>query len=207
MLEYTAFGAVALLMGRIGTTAVAAHQVAINLASLTFMVPLGVGQAGAVLVGHAIGSGDQESARGAARAAVAFGVGFMAFTAVTFLLLPEPLAHLYTTDAATVELAAALLPVAGVFQLFDGAQAVTTGILRGAGDTRVPMLTTLGGYWLFGIPVSLLLGFRTSLGPVGLWWGLAAALGLVAIILALRTWRLLHQPLARVVVEKERALA
>jgi len=207
MLEYTAFGAVALLMGRIGTIAVAAHQVAINLASLTFMVPLGVGQAGAVLVGHAIGSGDQESARGAARAAVAFGVGFMAFTAVTFLLLPEPLAHLYTTDAATVELAAALLPVAGVFQLFDGAQAVTTGILRGAGDTRVPMLTTLGGYWLFGIPVSLLLGFRTSLGPVGLWWGLAAALGLVAIILALRTWRLLHQPLARVVVEKERALA
>jgi MATE family multidrug resistance protein len=97
--------------------------------------------------------------------------------------------------------------VAGVFQLFDGAQAVTTGILRGAGDTRVPMLTTLGGYWLFGIPVSLLLGFRTSLGPVGLWWGLAAALGLVAIILALRTWRLLHQPLARIVVEKERALA
>jgi MATE family multidrug resistance protein len=110
MLEYTAFGAVALLMGRIGTTAVAAHQVAINLASLTFMVPLGVGQAGAVLVGHAIGAGDQESARGAARAAVAFGVGFMAFTAVAFLLLPEPLAHLYTTDAATVQLAATLLP-------------------------------------------------------------------------------------------------
>jgi MATE family multidrug resistance protein len=194
-------------MGRIGTTAVAAHQVAINLASLTFMVPLGVGQAGAVLVGHAIGAGDQERARGAARAAVSFGVGFMAFTALAFLLLPEPLARIYTSDAATVQLAAALLPVAGVFQLFDGAQAVTTGILRGAGDTRVPMLTTLGGYWLFGIPVSLLLGFRTSLGPVGLWWGLAAALGLVAIILALRTWRLLHQPLERVRVESEKAVA
>jgi MATE family multidrug resistance protein len=207
MLEYTAFGVVALLMGRIGTTAVAAHQVAINLASLTFMVPLGVGQAGAVLVGHAIGAGDQEDARGAARAAVAFGVGFMAFTAVAFLLLPEPLARLYTSDVATVQLAAALLPVAGVFQLFDGAQAVTTGILRGAGDTRVPMLTTLGSYWLLGLPVSLLLGFRTPLGPVGLWWGLAVALGVVAIILALRTWRLLHQPLQRVVVEKHRAIA
>jgi MATE family multidrug resistance protein len=166
-----------------------------------------VGQAGAVLVGHAIGAGDQEHARGAARAAVSFGVGFMAFTAVAFLLLPEPLARLYTTDAATVQLAAALLPVAGVFQLFDGAQAVTTGILRGAGDTRVPMFTTLGGYWLFGLPVSLLLGFRTPLGPVGLWWGLAAALGLVAIILALRTWRLLHEPLTRVRVESEQAAA
>ena len=207
LLEYGAFGAVALLMGRIGTTAVAAHQVAINLASLTFMVPLGVGQAGAVLVGHAIGARDQPSALGAARAAVAFGVGFMAFTAVTFLLLPGPLARLYTDDVATVQLAAALLPVAGVFQLFDGAQAVTAGLLRGAGDTRVPMLTTLGGYWLFGIPLSLLFGFRTGLGAVGLWWGLAAALGLVAVILALRTWKLLHRPLERVVVDRERATA
>jgi MATE family multidrug resistance protein len=202
MLEYAAFGAVALLMGRIGTTAVAAHQVAINLASLTFMVPLGVGQAGAVLVGHAIGARDQESARGAARAAVSFGVGFMAFTAVAFLVAPTPLARLYTTDLPTIALAASLLPVAGVFQLFDGAQAVATGILRGAGDTRVPMLTTLGGYWLFGLPLSLLLGFRTDLGAVGLWWGLAAALGLVAVILALRTWKLLHAPIERVVVEE-----
>jgi len=205
LLEYAAFGAVALLMGRIGTTAVAAHQVAINLASLTFMVPLGVGQAGAVLVGHAIGARDEESARGAARAAVAFGVGFMAFTAVAFLLLPMPLARLYTNDFATLQLAAALLPVAGVFQLFDGTQAVATGILRGAGDTRVPMLTTLGGYWLFGLPLSLLLGFRTPLGAVGLWWGLAAALGLVAVILAVRTWRVLHAQLERVQVEEEMA--
>jgi MATE family multidrug resistance protein len=79
---------------------------------------------------------------------------------------------------------------------------VATGILRGAGDTRVPMLTTLGGYWLFGLPLSLLLGFRTDLGAVGLWWGLAAALGLVAVILALRTWKLLHAPIERVVVEE-----
>ncbi|MCU0621519.1 MAG: MATE family efflux transporter [Gemmatimonadales bacterium] len=198
MLEYTAFGMVGLLMGRIGTTAVAAHQVAINLASLTFMVPLGVGQAAAVLVGHAVGARDPVAARGAARAAVAYGVGFMGLTAIAFLVAPRFLAQLYTTDAATVALAATLLPVAGVFQLVDGLQAVTAGVLRGAGDTRVPMLINLGGFWLFGIPLCLLLGFRAGLGAVGLWWGLAGALGAVAVVLAWRTWRLLHRPIERV---------
>jgi MATE family multidrug resistance protein len=205
MLEYTAFGGVGLLMGRIGTTAVAAHQVAINLASLTFMVPLGVGQAGAVLVGHAVGARDPLAARGAARAAVAWGVGFMAFAAVVFLLVPRGLAALYTTDAPTVELAAALIPVAGVFQLFDGMQAVTAGLLRGVGDTRVPMLTNLAGFWLFGIPLCLLLGFGFGMGAVGLWWGLAAALSVVAALLAVRTWRILHRPMERVAIERAAA--
>jgi MATE family multidrug resistance protein len=122
-------------------------------------------------VGHAIGARDQPSALGAARAAVAFGVGFMAFTAVMFLLLPEPLARLYTDDPATVQLAAALLPVAGVFQLFDGAQAVTAGLLRGAA-ARVTPLTTLGGYR----PSA---SCRLLSGPVrgwqGLWWLQASA--------------------------------
>ncbi|HEX5632204.1 MAG TPA: MATE family efflux transporter, partial [Gemmatimonadales bacterium] len=201
LLEYTAFGTVGLLMGRIGTTAVAAHQVALNLASLTFMVPLGVGQAGAVLVGHAVGSRDALAARGAARAAVLWGVGFMALAAVAFLLVPRPLATFYTTDLATIELAAMLIPVAGVFQLFDGMQAVTAGLLRGAGDTRVPMLTNLAGFWLFGIPLCLALAFGLDMGPMGLWWGLAAALSVVATLLARRTWRILHQPLERVVIE------
>ena len=200
-LEFTAFGAVGLMMGRFGTIPVAAHQVAINLASLTFMVPLGVGQAAAVLVGHAIGAADQSGARRAARASVVYGVGFMAFTSIVFLLLPVQLARLYTIDVATVTLAATLLPVAGVFQLFDGAQAVTAGILRGAGDTRVPMLINLGGFWLFGIPMSLYLGFRTPMGPVGLWWGLAAALAIVAAILTLRVNSLLRRPITRVMIE------
>ena len=201
-LEFTAFGAVGLMMGRLGTIPVAAHQVAINLASLTFMVPLGMGQAAAVLVGHAIGAADQPGARRAARAAIVYGVGFMAITSLVFLAIPHWLAHLYTNDVATIALAAALLPVAGVFQLFDGGQAVTAGILRGAGDTRVPMLINLGGFWLCGIPLSLLLGFRTSLGPVGLWWGLAAALAVVAAILTLRVYTLLRRPITRVMIEQ-----
>jgi len=201
-LEFTAFGAVGLMMGRLGTIPVAAHQVAINLASLTFMVPLGVGQAAAVLVGHAIGAADQSGARRAARASVVYGVGFMALTSIVFLLIPTQLAELYTNDVATIALAAALLPVAGVFQLFDGTQAVTAGILRGAGDTRVPMLINLGGFWLFGIPLSLLLGFRTSMGPVGLWWGLAAALAIVAAILTFRVNSLLRRTITRVMIEQ-----
>ena len=201
-LEFTAFGAVGLMMGRLGTIPVAAHQVAINLASLTFMVPLGMGQAAAVLVGHAIGAADMPSARRAARAAIVYGVGFMAITSMVFLAVPHWLVHLYTNDVPTIALAAALLPVAGVFQLFDGGQAVTAGILRGAGDTRVPMLINLGGFWLFGIPLSLLLGFHTPLGPVGLWWGLAAALAIVAAILTLRVHTLLRRPIARVMIEQ-----
>ena len=201
-LEFTAFGAVGLMMGRFGTIPVAAHQVAINLASLTFMVPLGMGQAAAVLVGHAIGAADPRGARRAARAAIVYGVGFMAFTSLVFLLIPEQLVKLYTTDVATIALAAVLLPVAGVFQLFDGTQAVTAGILRGAGDTKVPMFINLGGFWLCGIPLSLLLGFRTALGPVGLWWGLVAALAVVALILTLRVNSLLRRPITRVIIEQ-----
>jgi MATE family multidrug resistance protein len=191
-LEFTAFGAVGLLMGRLGTVPVAAHQVAINLASLTFMVPLGVGQAAAVMVGHAIGAGDASGARRAARAALVFGVGFMTITSVIFLGFPGLLARCYTSDPATIALASALLPVAGVFQLFDGMQAVAAGI---------PMLINLGGFWIFGIPLSLALGFRTSLGPVGLWWGLAAALAIVALILFARARALLRGPVTRVDVE------
>lgn len=202
LLEYTAFGGVALLMGRLGTIPVAAHQVAINIASLTFMVPFGVGQAAAVLVGNAIGAGEMHRARREARTALFYGVGFMALTATTFLLIPSTIAHLYTTDPATLALAASLIPVAGVFQLFDGMQAVAAGILRGVGDTRVPMLINLTGFWLAGIPVSLFLGFRTSLGPAGLWWGLVMGLTVVALILVARTRVLLGREVTRVNVEQ-----
>lgn len=204
-LEYTAFGAVGLLMGRMGTVPVAAHQVAINIASLTFMVPLGVGQAAAVLVGNAVGAEDLAEARRSARAALVYGVGFMAFTAMLFLLIPGTLAAIYTTDLAAAALAATLIPVAGVFQLFDGMQAVAAGVLRGAGDTRVPLLINLGGFWIAGIPLSLALGFRSGMGPVGLWWGLAGGLAVVATVLVFRVRALLSRPLTRVMVEHARA--
>ena len=185
-LELGAFGVIALLMGTLGTVAMAAHQVAINLASLTFMVPLGVSAAASVRVGHAVGRQDGPGARRAASAALICGVGFMVVTAAVFIGLPHALAAVYTSDRAVVALAAALIPIAGVFQVFDGLQVVASGILRGIGDTRVPMLINVLGFWLVGMPVSVGLGLGLGLGPRGLWWGLATGLATVAIVLALR---------------------
>lgn len=201
MLEAAAFGVVALLMGTIGTVEVAAHQVAINLASLTFMVPLAVGAAAAVTVGHAVGAGDMAEARGAAVAALVVGAGFMCASASAFLLVPHAFARLYTTDAAVLALAASLIPIAGVFQIADGLQAVAAGVLRGAADTRLPLVLNLVGFWLFGMPVSLYLGFRAGLGPQGLWWGLVAGLAAVAVLLLVRMRHRLGGAIARVRID------
>ena len=186
LLEAGAFGAVGLLMGRLGVTALAAHQVAISLAALTFMVPLGVGAAAAVRVGHAIGARDAGRVQAATRAAYICGVGFMCITAAAFLLVPGRLAALMTRDPAVVAVASLLIPIAGVFQVFDGGQAVGAGVLRGMGDTRAPLIAMLAGYWLIGIPLSALLAFRSGLGATGLWWGFVASLGAVAGYLASR---------------------
>jgi MATE family, multidrug efflux pump len=186
VLEFGAFAAVALMMGWLGTRQMAGHQVAINLASLTFMVPLGVGDAASVLVGHAVGRADPGAARQSARAALVCGVGFMTCTALVFLTLPRVLAALYTTDPGVVAVAASLIPLAGLFQVFDGLQVVAGGILRGLGETRVAMLVNLLGYWVLGLPVSYLLGFVAGQGAVGLWWGLVVGLGVVATVLLSR---------------------
>ena len=185
-LEAGAFGAVGLLMGVLGTVQMAAHQIAITLAAFTFMVPLGVGQAAAVRVGHAIGAGDDVRAKAAIRAAYICGVGFMSIAALAFLGAPRLLAHAFTPDERVVSLAAVLIPIAGVFQVFDGGQAVGAGVLRGAGDTTAPLVVMLAAYWIVGVPVSAYLGFRTSLGPAGLWWGFVVSLAAVAIFLYLR---------------------
>lgn len=201
MLEYGAFAVVTVLMGWLGATQVAAHQVALNLAALTFMVPLGVSAAAAVLVGRAIGRGDAPAARGAARTALICGVAFMSTTALLFLFLAEPLARLYTSDAGVVAVAAALIPIAGVFQVFDGTQVVSAGVLRGAGDTRAPMIIGLVGFWLVGIPISIMLGVRGTAGPQGLWWGLVGGLAAVAVILLARVRHRFGRELRRVVIE------
>jgi MATE family multidrug resistance protein len=202
VMEYGVFGTVALLMGHLGTTPIAAHQVAINLASLTFMVPLGISAAAAVLVGQAVGRGDLPGARRAARAALACAVAFMATTALIMLVVPGPLARIYSRDAAVVGLAAALLPIAGTFQVFDGLQVVSLGILRGLADTRVPFLIALLGFWLLGFPVSLLLGFQRGLGAIGLWWGLVVGLAAVAVLLLARVRARLAREVGRVAVEQ-----
>lgn len=203
-LEYGAFALVGLMMGTLGTLDMAGHQVALNLASLTFMVPLGVSGAGAVLVGQAIGRGDADGMRRAAGAALTLGVGFMACTAVLFLVIPGTFAALYTGDPGVYALAASLIPIAGVFQVFDGTQAVTVGILRGAGDTTAPMIINVLGFWLVGVPASLVFGFALGGGPRGLWWGFVAGLAAVAAFLLLRLRSRFHRSVERLVIDHER---
>ena len=201
LLESGAFGAIGLMMGVLGTKEMAAHQIAITLAALTFMVPLGVASAAAVRVGHAVGARDERRAREASRAAYVCGVGFMSLTALVFLSMPRLLATLFTSDVAAIAIAGVLIPVAGVFQIFDGAQAVGAGVLRGLGDTRAPLIGMIAGYWLIGLPVSLLLGFHTPLRAAGLWWGFVASLSIVALYLGLRIRVLFRRELARVAIE------
>lgn len=203
-LEYGAFALVGLMMGTLGTLQMAGHQVALNLASLTFMVPLGVSGAGAVLVGQAIGRGDAAGMRRAAGAALILGVGFMACTAIAFLVVPGAFAALYTSDPAVLALAASLIPIAGLFQVFDGTQAVAVGILRGAGDTTAPMIINVLGFWLVGVPASLIFGFTFGGGPRGLWWGFVAGLAAVAGFLLLRLRARFRRTVDRLIIDHER---
>lgn len=202
--EFGAFGVAGILMGWIGTVPMAAHQIALNLASLTFMVPLGISQATSVLVGRRIGAGDPDGARRSAGAGLLAGVGFMTGCALAFLLVPGWFAALYSRDAEVLFLAGLLIPIAGIFQVADGIQVVSSGILRGVGDTRIPAFLNLLGFWGIGMPVALLLAFRTPLGPRGLWWGLALGLGSVAILLLLRVRRRMARDLERIRVDEER---
>jgi multidrug resistance protein, MATE family len=202
VLEFGAFALVALMMGWMGTQQMAGHQVAINLAALTFMVPLGVGDAASVLVGRAVGRNDRAGSAGAARAALVCGVAFMSCTGAIFLSMPTSLARLYSNDVGVIAVASMLIPIAGVFQIFDGLQVVTSGILRGLGDTRAPMLANLLGYWLLGLPVSVYLGFKAKWGPAGLWWGLVLGLGVVALTLTLRLRARIRRQQRRVVIDQ-----
>ena len=200
-LEFGAFGAIGIFMGWMGTAAMAGHQVAMNLSSLTFMVPLGISQATAVMVGRGVGRGDAPEARRAAGAGILLGASFMSLMAAVLLLFPELLARAYSGDVEVVVLAALLIPVAGVFQVFDGLQVVSSGVLRGVGDTRMPMIANLVGFWCLGMPLSVWLGFRTAAGPVGLWWGLVVGLGAVAVfLLFLVRWRM-GRDLRRIVID------
>jgi MATE family, multidrug efflux pump len=201
VLEFGAFALVALMMGWLGTRQMAGHQVAINLASLTFMVPLGVADAASILVGRAVGRGDPQGARGSARAALVCAAAFMSCTGALFLSLPTPLARIYTSDLDVLAVASALIPIAGVFQVFDGLQTVGGGILRGLGHTRTPMVVNLLGYWALGLPVSVLLGFVLHLGPAGLWWGLVLGLGVVATFLLVRVRTGLARQQTRILID------
>lgn len=194
-LEIATFAFAALAMGWLGAVALAAHAIAVQVASLTFMVPMGLGQAATARVGLAIGAGRPGAAALAGWTAIALGAGFMAAMAGLLIGLGGAIAWLFLAPgnpgaAETAALAASLLVVAGLFQLADGVQAVAAGALRGLKDTAVPMLLMGFGYWGAGLPLGLALAFPGGMGPPGLWIGLAAGLFLVAGLMLLRWMRL-----------------
>jgi multidrug resistance protein, MATE family len=185
-LEVSIFAAAAVMMQRFGPVAAAAHQIAIQLATTTFMVAVGCSVAASTRVGQALGRGDVEAANRAGWLSIGLGVVFMSGTAVVFLTAARPLVAMFQPTEAVLEVAVRLLYIAGAFQVFDGIQAVASGALRGAGDTRFPLYASLAGYWGVGLPACLLLGFTLGLGPAGLWWGLTGALAAAAAGLMLR---------------------
>ena len=189
-LETGVFAAVALLLGTIGATAAAAHQVALNVAAMTFMAPLGLSMATTVRVGQALGRNDPRAARFSGLTGIGLCGFFMALMAVLIALARHEIAGWYTRDAAVVTLAASLLQLAALFQLSDGLQVGALGALRGLKDTRLPMLIIVIAYWMLAFPLGWLLGIRWQLGPVGPWISLIVGLSSAALLLNLRFWRL-----------------
>ena len=147
-----------------------------------------------------MGRADPPGARRAAGAGLAVGATFMASTAVVFLAAPGLLARMYSDEPAVIAVAAALIPLAGIFQVFDGLQVVGSATLRGVGDTCALLLANVLGFWLFGMPISVVLGFTLGRGPVGLWWGLVGGLAAVALFLLARVRHRLGGELRRLVL-------
>lgn len=176
LIEVGVFASATALAGRVSATSLAAHQIAIHMASVTFMIPYGLSSAAAVRVGQAIGRRDPDGAIVAGWTAILLGVAFMATAALVFLSVPGLLIRAFSDDVEVIATGVRLLFVAAVFQLFDGLQGVTTGALRGLGDTRTAMLWNLAGHWIVGLPLGYLLCFHWGYGLVGLWWGLSAGL-------------------------------
>jgi MATE family multidrug resistance protein len=185
--EVGVFALATAMAGSLPPVATASHQIALNIAAVAFMIPLGLASAGAVRVGNAVGARDPAGAAAAGWAVIALGTAFMLLSGAAFVLIPRALIGLFTSDPAVVELGSSLLLIAAVFQLFDGLQGVATGTLRGLGDTRTPMLTNLAAHWLLGLPIGYTLCFRLDWGAAGLWWGLSAGL-IVAGVILLAVW-------------------
>jgi MATE family multidrug resistance protein len=200
LLEYGLFSAAALLMGRIGTTALAAHQIALQVVAILFMVPYGIGMAATVRVGHAVGRGDVAAIRRAGLVAMLLGIFLVAVLTLAVMLARFAIARFFLGDAsadadATVDLAAKLLLVGATFFITDGIQSIAVGALRGMKDTRIPLLFAAISYWGIGFWLSYLLGFWTTLGAVGVWFGLSIGTVVYATLLVLR-FRLLTRRLA-----------
>ena len=191
--EVGLFAASSVMMGWVGAVSLAAHGIALQIASLTFMVHLGLSQAVTVRVGQAHGRGAIPEMRQVAGVGLGMSLAFAALTVVLFLAIPEPLIGLFISpdDAARPAIlatGAALLAIAAAFQVMDGAQVLSLGMLRGVQDTRVPMIMAAASYWIVGITASFILGFTLGYGGAGIWWGLVMGLTLAAVLLSWRFW-------------------
>jgi MATE family multidrug resistance protein len=187
ILEVGAWNAATLSAGWLSPVALATHQIAINYASVTYMVPLGISAAAAVAVGHAVGAGDKARARRAGWLSLALGCSFMLLAGIVFFVAPKPLIELFTHDPRVLAVGPSLLWIAAAFQVFDAVQTVCTGALRGLGETRAPMVANFVGYWILGLPLGLILCFILKWGIYGMWIGLTLALIVISSIL-LRRW-------------------
>jgi multidrug resistance protein, MATE family len=196
--EVAVFAVATTLIGKLGALPLASHQIALNTVSFTYMVPLGIGSAAAVRVGQALGRRDPHGASRAGWTALTLGASFMALMALVLWLGPAYIARIYTPDPGVIRAASTLLFVAAFFQLFDGFQAVATGALRGAGDTRTPLICHFAYYWAVGLPLGAYLCFHSRWGATGLWTGLSIALILIGSTL-LGAWRRAERSFATMV--------
>jgi len=186
-LEVGVFVLATALAARLDAVSSASHQIALNIVSTVFMVPLGLASAGAVRVGHAVGARDIRRARRAGWTTIALGACVMIILGLTLFVFPVRMLRMFTADAQVLAIGSRLLAIAAAFQLFDGTQAVTTGVLRGIGDTRTPMVMNVIGHWVLGLPVGYALCFRFGWGVMGLWIGLSIGLVFCAVALT-ATW-------------------
>jgi MATE family multidrug resistance protein len=187
-LEIGAFSAATALIARLGPVPLSGHEIALNCAALSFMVPLGISSAAAVRVGQQLGRKDAAGARRAGWSAIVLGAGFMTCSGLVFVSIPMWISRLFSPDPVVIRTGARLLLVAAAFQLFDGLQTVATGALRGSGDTKTPMLANFVAYWLIGLPVGYFLCFKLGWGAVGIWIGLCGGLMIIGSAL-LFTWQ------------------
>ena len=189
---------------RLDPTSLASHNIVLQISSLTYMVPLGIASAGAVRVGQALGRGDPRAASTSGWAAILIGSAFMTGSGLVLLTMSGPIIAAFTEDGGVIAATTRLFVLAAAFQLFDGVQVVATGVLRGTGETRLPMVGNLLGHWVIGLPIGYALGFGLGRGIFGLWIGLSIGLSLAGLF-NLATWtrksRRLREGSGRVVVD------
>jgi multidrug resistance protein, MATE family len=205
-MEVSLFGGVALMMGSLGTTIVGGHQIAINFASITFMVPLGLAMAVTVRVGQAVGRGEPRAARFSGFVGVLLAAIFMTCSAIILITIPDVIATVYTRDPDVKKMAVMLLSMAGIFQIFDGLQVAGSGALRGLKDTKIPMLITTFAYWGIGMPLGYLLGITWGGGPRGLWIGFICGLATAGILLNRRFHRVTRRLISYAASTTERVV-